>query len=185
LLAATFPWRRLVLSLVLAGCLMDFSFGVLLQVYVESLENSSQKTAFLGLNAAGGKPNDNPATPYSFGGVAWDNWYLKHRYALNRDGLGKLADRPGEHATIGRAQMQRSLAEDEIFWHGWYARNGGAVTLLGDHFPVESKLAVLAQSGLLVLLLVCFMRMVVRKSAVLQSRSGIASDGKLADCKVP
>jgi hypothetical protein len=185
LLAATFPWRRLVLSLLLAGCLMDFSFGVLLQVYVESLENSSQKTVFLGLNAAGGKPNDNPATLYSFGGVAWDNWYLKHQYALNREGLDNLADRLSQHATVGRAQMQNSLAEDEIFWHGWYARNGGSVTLLGDHFPVESKLPVLAQIGLLILLLVCLMRMVVRKSAVLQSRSGIAGDGKLADCKAP
>ncbi|HXT27107.1 MAG TPA: hypothetical protein VN749_19995 [Candidatus Eisenbacteria bacterium] len=166
LLAATFPWRRRVLSLVLAGCLIDFSCGVLLQVYVESLENSAQRTVFAGLNAVGGKPNDYPATPYSFAGVAWDNWYLKHRYALNRDGLEKLGDHLPERVTIGKAQMQESLAEDETFWHGWYARNGGSVNFLGDHFAVESGWPVILQIGLLFLLLACLMRTVASRSIV-------------------
>jgi hypothetical protein len=178
LLAGTFPWRRLVLSLVLAGCLIDFSCGVLLQLYVESLENSPHRMVFAGLNAVGGKPNDNPATPYSFGGVAWDNWYLKHQYALNREGISKLDDRPPALASIGKAQMQKSLAEDQTVWHGWYARNGGSVKFLGDQFSGESQWPLVGQIGLLLLLLVCLVGAVVRKNAALLKRFGIVGGGK-------
>lgn len=171
LLAATFPWRRTAMILVLAGCVVDFSAGVLFHGYVESLENSSQGTVFQGLNSIGGKPNDNPATPYSLGGTAWDNWHLKHQHALSREGLDQLAGLPPETAAVGKAQMQKSLQEDEIAWHGWYARNGGSVKFLGDHFSADSGLArfVFLRIGLLLLLLVWLMRAVARKNL---ARSG-------------
>ena len=42
LLAAMFPLRRRVLILLLAGCLIDFSFGIFLHTHIESLENTSR-----------------------------------------------------------------------------------------------------------------------------------------------
>src|SRR5437879_1554929 len=48
LLASTFPLRRALLTLVVAGCLIDFSFGIFLHAHLESLENSPQTTIFPG-----------------------------------------------------------------------------------------------------------------------------------------
>ena len=66
----------------------------------ETAKADPQRTVFQGLNSIGGKPNDNPATPYSFAGTAWDNWYLKHQYALSRKGLDQLAGLPPEAAAV-------------------------------------------------------------------------------------
>lgn len=137
LLAATFPWRRTLLLLVVAGCVFDFSFGILLQEHIESLENTSRQVVFPGLTLEGGKRADVAETKDSLSGVAWDNWYLKHQYALNMEELAQLSHDHPVDAAVGRAQMQAALRDDEVYWHGWYARNGGSVTFLGDHAASE------------------------------------------------
>jgi len=152
-LAATFPLRRTLLALVVAGCLIDFSFGILLHAHIESLDNSPQKTVFSGLSAAGGKVPDPIITSDSLSGVAWDNWFLKHQYALSAEKLAELSQHHHLDAGVGRVQMQRWLHEDNVYWHGWYARNNGAIGFLGDHTAGESGWRTTALSSLLVVLM--------------------------------
>jgi len=169
-LAAAFPWRKAVLLLIFAGCLVDFSAGILLQVYVESLENTPGTTSYAGLNAVGGKPTGGPMTAYSFGGVAWDNWYLKHQYALNREGLDRLAGQETGSAPLAKARMQEALCENDAYWHGWYSRNGGSVTLLGDHLAGASGGPAILKLCLLALLLGFLMRATASENAALLRR---------------
>jgi 4-amino-4-deoxy-L-arabinose transferase-like glycosyltransferase len=149
LLAASFPLRRRVLLMLLAGCLIDFSLGIALHARVESLENTPQRKVFAGLNSQSANAGDAVLTPLSPADFAWNNWFLKHQYALNRDALAELDRRPPRNAAFGRAQIERSLAEDDSYWHGWYARNNGSVEFLGDH----SAWGLGLPGGLLLLLL--------------------------------
>ncbi len=171
LLAGKFPFRRSFLILVLAGCLFDFSFGIFLQAHVESLENTSQTTIFPGLTLEGGKQTGRLLTPDKLSGVAWDNWFLKHQYALNREELVKLTRHPPVDATVGRVQMQKSLAEDETYFHSWYARNNGAIEFLGDHTAGEYGWGTTFLSGLLVVLLLGLMHVMLKECVTARGRS--------------
>ena len=130
LLASLFPLRRALLALVITGCLIDCSFGILLHVGLESLENSSQKTIFPGLSVGGGKQSDPVLTPDSLSAAAWNNWFLKHQYALSAAKLAELWQHHPDAAVP--MQIQISLHEDELYWHGWYARHNGSIRFLGD-----------------------------------------------------
>ena len=148
LLAATFPLRRTLLTLVVAGCLIDFSFGVFLHAHVESQENSPQKTIFRSLSVVGvNQPND-VVTPASPSALTWDNWILKHQYAQ----LVELSQSPHPDAVLGRARREEWLREDEVYWHGWYARNNGSVRFLGDDAAGESGMGTKILACLLVVL---------------------------------
>ena len=51
-----------------------------------------------------------------------------------------------------RASLVDRLKEDEVYWHGWYRRHGGEITMLGDHFggsEIPTVLLVLTAIGLL------------------------------------
>jgi hypothetical protein len=51
-----------------------------------------------------------------------------------------------------RASMVDRLKEDDVYWHGWYRRHGGEITMLGDHFgdsEVPTAFLVLVAIGLL------------------------------------
>ena len=51
MLAAIVPWKRGILTaLILAGCAVDFSFGVWLQAHVEAMDNTAQTMVFSGLD---------------------------------------------------------------------------------------------------------------------------------------
>ena len=162
LLAAMFPLRRTLLILVVAGCLIDFSFGIFLHVHIESLENSSQRTIFPGLSLVGGKEPDPVVTQGSLSGVAWDNWFLKHQYALNAEKLAELSRYGPLDATVGRAQMQKWLHEDEVYWHGWYARNNGTIGFLGDHTAGKSGWGTTVLACLLILLMLGLVRLMLK-----------------------
>jgi hypothetical protein len=148
LLAATFPLRRALLTLVVAGCLLDFSFGIFLQARVESLENTSQKTIFPSLIVMSGKQRNPVLAQDSLSGSAWNNWILKHQYAQ----LVEVSQSPYVDAAFGQAQMQKSLRDDEVYWHGWYARNHGTIGFLGDHIAGESGTGTTILACLLVVL---------------------------------
>ena len=148
LLSAMFPLRRTLLTLVVAGCLIDFSLGIFLHVHIQSLENSSQKTIFPGLSVIGGKQPDPIVTSDSLSGASWNNWILKHQYAQ----LVALSESHRLDATVGRVQTQKSLGDDEIYWHRWYARNNGAIGFLGDHTAGESGTGTTVLACLLVAL---------------------------------
>lgn len=169
-LAAAFPWRRKVLWLILAGCAVDFCGGVLLHAYVQNLENSPGRTVYAGLNATGGKPNDTRAAWYSVGGLAWENWYLKHQYLLNVEALARLDHGPSAHASVGRIQIEQSLTNNDSCWHGWYARNGGSLQFLGDHFSGQAPWCISAQMSALILLLASVIRSVIKKNLLMLAR---------------
>ncbi len=133
MLAGTFPLRRALLTLVIAGCLLDFSFGILLHARVESLENTSQRTIFPSLSEVVAKKQ--PAlTADSLSESAWSNWILKHQYAQ----LVELSRSRELAAAVGQTQIQKWFAIDQEFWHGWYSRNNGTIGFLGDHTAGES-----------------------------------------------
>jgi hypothetical protein len=148
LLAATFPLRRTLWTLVVAGCLMDFSLGIFLHVHLEGLENSPQKQIFPGLNVVVGKRPNPVLTQDSLSGTAWGNWILKHQYAQ----LAELSRIPNTDGAFSQAQMQKSLEDDELYWHGWYARHNGAIEFLGDHAAGESGMGTKVLACLLVVL---------------------------------
>jgi hypothetical protein len=158
LLAATFPLRRTVLLFLMAGCLIDFSGGILLHAHVESLENDSQKPVFPGLDITSGRGSLEVVTSNSLSGVAWDNWFLKHEYALNTEKLDEISRYRPKNAATGRVQMQKALRDDEVYWHGWYARNDGTVEFLGDHTAGAFAWATTVLASMLALLMIGLVR---------------------------
>ena len=87
-------------------------------------------------------------TSDSLSGASWNNWILKHQYAQ----LVALSESHRLDATVGRVQTQKSLGDDEIYWHRWYARNNGAIGFLGDHTAGESGTGTTVLACLLVAL---------------------------------
>ena len=148
LLAATFPLRRALWTLVVAGCLIDFSLGIFLHVHLEGLENSPQKQIFRGLNVVVGKQPNPVLTQDSLSGTAWGNWILKHQYAQ----LAELSRLPNADGAFSQAEMQKSLEDDELYWHGWYSRHNGAIEFLGDHAAGDSGMGTKVLPCLLVVL---------------------------------
>jgi hypothetical protein len=148
LLAATFPLRRALLALVVAGCLIDFSFGIFLHARIEGLENTSQKTIFPSLIVASGKQPNPVPTSDSLSEMAWTNWLLKHQYSQIED----VARSPFADSIFGPAKMQESLRGDEVFWHGWYARHNGSIEFLGDHTAGKSGIGATILAGILAVL---------------------------------
>jgi hypothetical protein len=152
LLAAAAPRRRGTLAIViLAGCALDFSCGVLLQAHVESLENTAQSTVFPGMEFAGGAIRAAPPSPDALSHVAWNNWFAKHQiaalYRWARDLDRRYGSDPAYQnaAREYRANMQKSLSDDDAVWQGWFRNHGGEAVFLGDHAACWS----IAAQGLL------------------------------------
>lgn len=157
LLAVAFSRRRVVAYVITAGCIVDFSLGVFLQAHVESLENTPQKTIFPGPSFTNGEFQVVPG-PSSLSKSAMGNWYRKHQYALTRQLIRDLDRDQREDPAFrrmvpaARAQFQQGLDEDAELFHGWYARHGGEVTFLGDHFAEPSVAGLNAPACLLLVL---------------------------------
>jgi hypothetical protein len=110
MLAAVIPWRRRSLAiLLLAGCAVDFSLGVLLQARIETLSNSASQ-----------------------------NWYFKHRIALHTRWLAELEQRHGSDPAFRKilpnltSQIATLRSDDAHDWQGWFGRHGGEIEFLGD-----------------------------------------------------
>jgi hypothetical protein len=139
MLAATIPWRRGTLAvLVLAGCAVDFSMGVLLQAHVEGLENDAQSTIFPGMDFTGTAIQSSRPGPDALSPSAWNNWYSKHKLSVYDMWLRELQARygndpafqkllPGYRQTVANAE-----ADDAKAWQGWFRDHGGEVEFLGD-----------------------------------------------------
>jgi hypothetical protein len=140
MLAAVVPWRRGTLALViLAGCAVDFSCGVLLQAHVESLDNDAHNAPFPGVDFVGGSIQTVPPGPDALSRSAWNNWFVKHRLAVYQWWLRDLSQRYGGDPAFQRMlpgykrTMDQSEANDATAWQGWFGRHGGEVEFLGDH----------------------------------------------------
>jgi hypothetical protein len=171
LLAAALPVRNRVLAILLiAGCAVDFGLGVFLQARIESEENTTRQRVFGGPVFQGGTfQTDMPDGALS--SIAWTNWYRKHTAQL---ASGWLQDMPRQHGSDAAFQQQwppiaahlkEVQAEDGTFWHGWYARNGGSVTYLGDDVAGPAGTGTDVATAVLLALFVGLMAALMRQAA--------------------
>jgi hypothetical protein len=145
MLAAVIPWRRGALTMViLAGCAVDFSFGVLLHVHVEGLDNDGQATVFPGMEFTGTAIQAARPGPDALSHSAWNNWFEKHRLSVYGVWLRNLNRQYGglpsyQAMSPGYQQiMQKAASDDAKEWQGWFGHHGGEVTFLGDHVAAWS-----------------------------------------------
>jgi len=127
-------WAR---SILFAGCVLDLGLGVMLQTYIEHLENTPRQTIFAPVALGPARFLERAFPPGSLSTTAWGNWYQKHQYRICADAAERLAEWEME----GQGHFAPALPYyvswrdmDGPLWHGWYARHGGSVTFLGDHF---------------------------------------------------
>jgi hypothetical protein len=151
LLAAAIPWRkRQVAMLVLAGCAVDFGFGVLLQARVENLENSPGDTVFPGIVFEGGKIETALPGPQALSRSSWNNWFVKHQLAVYYRWLRELNQRYGQDPAFRamlpnyQAKINQERADDASVWQGWFARHDGEAQFLGDHVSGGAGIATAA-----------------------------------------
>ena len=157
LLSARFFSRRLVAYLIIAGCAIDFSLGIFFHVRIQHLDNTAQHTYFTGLSYDRGQFVIGAPGPESLNISAWRNWLGKHQMAYCEKWLamGESYRRGDPAVEAARADLRTAIAEqmkeDGTVWHGWYARHGGEIELIGDHFggDAASVLLVLVAIGLL------------------------------------
>ena len=140
MLAAVVPWRRGTLAMViLAGCAVDFSFGVLLQAHVESLENDAQGAVFPGMVFTGTSIQSAQAGPDALSLSAWNNWFEKHQVEVYdrwfRDLNRQYGHLPEFQAMLPsyKETVEKVLADDATTWQGWFGHHDGEVVFLGDH----------------------------------------------------
>lgn len=158
-LAANFSsLRRIAAVLLIAGCTIDFSLGVLLQAHVEGMENTREKVVFSGLTYAQGLFTIGAPTKDSLSRLAWRNWLRKHQYALNEQWIQELPRQHGQDPVFAlawppvQASLERSLQSDRVFWQGWLEGHGGVFEYLGDSVAEISPGAPAAIEALLALL---------------------------------
>jgi hypothetical protein len=159
LIASRFAASKVLAVVVLFGCLIDFTFGVYLHARVQHLENTPDRPVFLGLIFQRGRFRTGLVSEDSLSPMAWDNWLHKHEYRLAQDwGRDVDAFHPGDPA-VDRARgdahriLERMKQDDARLFLGWFQRNGGETTFLGDAFgnsDAMSAVLLLLAAGLLV-----------------------------------
>jgi hypothetical protein len=158
LLASCLTRSRVLAWVIIAGCLFDLCFGILLQAHIESMENEPGKTVFKDVqfsNSVIGPPDPGP-DDLTF--PAWKNWLGKHRRALYDRWLRELPVKNANDQVFQqgwpkvREEFLRLQEENEEQWGGWFSRHNGEITYVGDHItgrvgeriPVVVLLALLA-----------------------------------------
>jgi len=151
LLAAKFRRSRAIALLIFAGCVIDFSLGVFLHLRVQHLENTPGDALYTGPLVVN-RQVLLPQMQDSLSDAARENWSRKHQLANALQWKRELenADASGKAEVI--AMMDRMISDDTRLFHGWYARHGGEVEYLGDHFgasDIPSALLLILCAGLL------------------------------------
>ena len=143
-IAAAISWRRGVLTtVILLGCVVDFSFGVLLQAHVEGLENGTE-AVFPGMEFTGATIQGIAPGPEALSPSAWNNWFEKHQLSIYEVWLRELQQKSGNLPAFQamlpdyRKTMQGAAASDTKGWQGWFQRHGGDAEFLGDHVAAWS-----------------------------------------------
>jgi hypothetical protein len=170
LLASRFPWSRFMTVLILAGCLVDFAMGVFLHIHLESLENTSDRLVFTGVQFDDTGVHVGKQGPDSLSFGAWTNWVSKHKLAVAQEWSAAIAHQaPADPQLQARSggilkALQQWIDEDNLDWHGWYSRHRGSVTLLGDDIGGSSRIFLAIIEGSLVLVMLSLMAAVARES---------------------
>lgn len=158
LLAARFHKHRAITYAVVAGCAIDFGLGVFLQARVQHLDNTVAHTYYTGLGVLNGQFQVGMIGPDSIGRITWRNWYNKRQSLLSSEWLRAAEQYHPEDSSMEpsrtaiRKLMIEKLAEDDKYWHGWFARHSGEIVYLGDWMgdsDVPSALLVITAAGLL------------------------------------
>jgi hypothetical protein len=170
LVASAFPWRPAVTALVIAGCLIDFSLGIFLNVHLESLENAPGAAIFAVAPYSNLESQRGMPVSASLSSYAWENWAMKHRPQVTQhwldslDGSARGAAPASPSAPALPATLQKWMQEDGRFWHGWYARHGGQVTFLGDRVAASFPAAATLAEALLILLMLTLLLTLARRA---------------------
>jgi hypothetical protein len=151
LLAANFTRRRLFAAVLLAGCVVDFSFGVFLHYQIQHRENSEEGVLFpdpVYIDGAMRFPLTDASRYESL------NWLMKHQQETRTRWL-PLA--PKDHLQEPAVQQFAASLEgvrglDQSLWGGWYSRHNGRMTFLGDDVATPSAAELDAISWLLLAL---------------------------------
>jgi hypothetical protein len=159
LLAAWFPWSRAAVAFLLVGCAIDFSFGIFLNLRVQNMENTPQRTVFSGLTLDNNRVSMGAQGPDTLGGAAWLNWFWKNRDDLHRQWIHQLDGLP-QTPSVRRMtdQMHVLIGQNAHDFGGWYGRHGGRITFIGDHLSGPSFAGLDAPSVLLLLLFAGMLR---------------------------
>ncbi len=158
LIAAAFPWGRFVTGLLIAGCVVDFAFGIFLHARVQNFGNTPEHTIFSGLTLQNGQVIPGGEGPDTLGGAAWLNWFWKSRDRMVPAWLHELSLLPQSPGVRDfEATIEGGMRANERNFGGWYRLHGGALSLIGDHLgaseagaDIASALMVVLFGGLLV-----------------------------------
>jgi hypothetical protein len=151
LLASRFRQSRVLAMLLVIGCAIDFSLGVLLHLRVEHLENTPAHTYFSGPSVMNGQVVVAPS-PEGLSGYASDNWLRKHQLANAQRWRGELMNVQAEGKPQVMAMLDQLTTEDARLFKGWYGRHGGEVDFIGDHFgtsEIPSAILAIVFAGLM------------------------------------
>ncbi len=139
LLAANFvSLPRAARFLLVAGCAVDFYFGVFLQAHVESMENTTGHVLFGDFDYVPPPEADIPSRD------VWVSWTLKHDCEVARRQLVQFPQLYGNKPSFQRmwpaikANWERPLDRDEKRWGGWARRHGDVLSHLGDWVAGDS-----------------------------------------------
>jgi hypothetical protein len=138
LLASALTRRRALMFLIIAGCILDFSFGVLLNAHIQSIEENSARPVFGGLEFSDTLERASPATD-ALSNFAWMNWFGKHRVALCDEWLAQMPEHNKSNPKFEsnwpglQTKILKMRQEDDIGWGGWYSRHNGEIEYIGDH----------------------------------------------------
>jgi len=160
-LSSRIQTRSALTFLVLAGCIVDFSLGVLLHAHVQNMENDRGKSHFAELEFANNRIQHADAGPDALSSVAWQNWFEKHRWALSNRWLKDLPERYKDNRNFqvvwpfSQTEILGLKNQDAMQWGGWYSRHNGELTYFGDHFAgvwgefVPASLLLVLAAGLI------------------------------------
>jgi hypothetical protein len=132
LVAAAFPWRRAMAALLMTGCAAGFLLGIFLQLRVENLDNSAQRTIFPHPRLQDHVFRVGTPPPDSLNPTAWGNWFIKNRDLVYLDGIRELETEPTPQNLAVIAKYHVDIGQNSYNFGGWYGRHGGHVTFLGD-----------------------------------------------------
>jgi hypothetical protein len=152
-LAANFTRRRWISWLIVAGCAIDFTFGIFIEARIEHLENTAQRMPFTRIQFDRQVMDLAPANDDTLARTAGENWFRKHQFALSQKWLAGLALSHPEGRGLNASQisardrLQEVVRQDDTMYGGWYKRHNGEITFFGDLFGDSDVTSVLLLIG--------------------------------------
>jgi hypothetical protein len=138
--------------LVIAGCVVDFWFGILLHARVQSLENTPAQVVFADTFTGADPSPKQLAVTGAVSQNTWANWATKHRYEIVDRTLLTAPQRYHDDPAFQqawpamKANLESQQNDDAKNWGGWKSRHRGVLSYLGDWVAGDSGHGTLAAS---------------------------------------